>query len=309
MRLGKATGVNVKLYSAIEKKIALLFYNEIYAPLIAELRAEGIENSIDPLLDALKTGKVYYGGGAFSGQFNSRITKRLRDIGAVFDRAAKVYKMPEAQLTPDLRVGITAAMARVDALQGRLLDNLASVDIQAASKQLLFDFGAVADKINDDLMGAIRPFTVAPIFTDEMKANITKEWGENLEIEIKGWADEHILKLRESITQNTFAGNRSRDLDKSIMKGYGVSQKKARFLARQETSLLYSKVREERYADAGINKYKWVTNMDGRERDMHADLNGNIYYFAEPPIVNEKGERLNPGEDFGCRCRARPVLD
>lgn len=79
-------------------------------------------------------------------------------------------------------------------------------------------------------------------------------------------------------------------------------------MARQETSLLTAKYRKLRYTDVGITKYRWSTSHDDRVRKRHKELDGQVFDFEAPPIVNEKGDRKNPGEDFGCRCQAIPII-
>jgi hypothetical protein len=41
---------------------------------------------------------------------------------------------------------------------------------------------------------------------------------------------------------------------------------------------------------------------------MHKALDGKRFKFSEPPVVNKKGERRNPGGDIQCRCVAIPVI-
>lgn len=94
------------------------------------------------------------------------------------------------------------------------------------------------------------------------------------------------------------------------MQQYGASKAKAKFLARQETSLLMSKYQEERFKDLGITHYKWSGADDQRERPDHKLLNGKIFRFDDPPVTNRStGAKNNPGEDFNCRCIAIAIVD
>ena len=88
-----------------------------------------------------------------------------------------------------------------------------------------------------------------------------------------------------------------------------MSRRKARFLARHETSLLVSEYRETKYIELGIERYSWSTSMDTKVRDTHKKLHGKIYYFKYPPVVNKKGDRKGHGKDFGCRCIPRAIVD
>ncbi len=72
--------------------------------------------------------------------------------------------------------------------------------------------------------------------------------------------------------------------------------------------LLYaSRENRRRQQDAGVKRYLWVTMGDSRVRPGHARLNGTIQRWAKPPDVGG-GKRCHPGEDFGCRCQAIPIL-
>ena len=44
-------------------------------------------------------------------------------------------------------------------------------------------------------------------------------------------------------------------------------------------------------------------------REMHKALAGKVFSWDDPPITNEKGDRNNPGQDYGCRCYARPIVE
>lgn len=310
MREGESTGVTSRQVTPIEKAIERFFWEEIYAPLFAELEEAGLENSVDPVIDALKKGKLYYQDGVFFGSINSQISKKLRSIGAKYDARKKAWTLSQASLTPDLIVAVTAANARISRLKGKIIDKIDAINIDEKLAQMNLPFSGVAGAIDKQVTQSLGKLAVEQMFTPEMREAIAEEWGDNLKLYIKGWSDENILNLRNLVTSNTLAGNRGRDLEKMIMKNYGSSKKKAKFLARQETSVLYSKIREQRYKDAGVTKYKWVANLDGRERDLHRELNGKIFSWDSPPIIDERtGQRGHPGEAFGCRCRAKPVLD
>jgi len=109
--------------------------------------------------------------------------------------------------------------------------------------------------------------------------------------------------------QNTMSGQRANNIVKLIQANYNTSLNKAKFLARQETSLLMSSMREQRYKDAGITRYKWSTSHDERVRPLHKRVNGQVFSWDNPPIVGELGEALNPGEDYNCRCVAIPIIE
>jgi SPP1 gp7 family putative phage head morphogenesis protein len=71
-------------------------------------------------------------------------------------------------------------------------------------------------------------------------------------------------------------------MERIIMDNYGVGQRKAKFLARQETALLMSKFHEQRYKEIGVTKYIWSTSNDGdRVRDDHKVLNNKVFFVTD----------------------------
>ena len=62
----------------------------------------------------------------------------------------------------------------------------------------------------------------------------------------------------------------------------------------------------ERYKSVGVQKYRWSTAGDNRVRPEHKALNGKIFDWDNPPLST--GGK-HPGEDFGCRCIAIPIVE
>jgi SPP1 gp7 family putative phage head morphogenesis protein len=72
----------------------------------------------------------------------------------------------------------------------------------------------------------------------------------------------------------------------------------ARFFARDQMARFNKAVTIATYEDAGVTKVKWVTAQDGRVRNSHAALNGQVFSIDNLP------SELN---DYNCRCGLIPV--
>lgn len=296
----------------LEKKIAKFYEDAIYRPLIQELRADNIEieNAGDALIDALKSGRVYYDSGKIKGDFNSGITKAIRAYGGKYQASSKSYLFADSLMTPDIKSAIAISEMRMAGLQSKIINKIDSLNIQEAMRQYEFNFDDEVKRIDKDLNKTLAKISVPVKMTSEQIDIIGKEWGENLELYIKEWAEDNIIKLRREILQNTQRGKRASVMAKYIEKEYNSSRKKAKFLARQETSLLMSKMRETRYKGAGLFKYEWVASNDERTRHDHEILDGKIFDWDNPPVVDRAtGRRAHAGEDFNCRCIAKPVIE
>jgi SPP1 gp7 family putative phage head morphogenesis protein len=304
-----------KYYLSIEAEIIRLFADVMFRPLLAAIKCqeqELINSFFDPLYESIVNGLVYWQDGHFCGEFNAKISKRLRDIGAIFNPKSKTWSIPRELIPVDLRFAQAGADSRYDNLRHAFLRTLTDMSISSIDKisDIPDEYVKTINWMEEDFQKSVKGITIPIQLTESQRNMIAAEWGQNLDKYVKDWTEQNILKLRQQVQANTFAGRRSVDLLKMLKDNYGVSQRKAKFLARQETSLLLSKFRETRYRDAGAKRYKWSTSHDERVRKDHDDLHNKIYSWDMPPVTNRRtGARNNPGEDFGCRCTAIALFE
>lgn len=302
-----------RYWKNIEAEIQRIFDEIIYKKIIEALSVSPreVKNSNNPLLEAIEKGTVWYDNGQFKGQFNSKISKQLKDIGASYNRKSKSWSYL-GTLPPEISAASALAASRYEDIRKAVLFTLDNIDIESINRlsDIPDRYNQTIDWMEGDFQKTVKAITIAPNLTTEQKNIITAEWGQNLDKYVKDWTVENIFKLRKDIQENAFAGRRAESMIKYIQDNYQVSKRKARFLARQETSLLMSKFHETRYQDVGIQRYRWSTSNDERVRKDHKDLNNKIYDWSNPPIVDRvNGRRAHPGEDFGCRCVAIPILE
>lgn len=261
----------------------------------------------DVIIEAIKSGQIEYANGKFYGKFNSKISKALIDMGAKYNKITKTFDIAQDLLPISVIEAIAASAVLAATIRKQLLDFLNTFDIKHYMPDLQKVLDVPLDEILEDLdeqayLTLKDAISIDVKVTPELREDLKREYTENLELSIKNFTNEQIIELRQIIEENTFKQNSNKSFIKQIQERYGVTESKAKFLANQETSLLVAKYRKSTYTRAGITKYKWSTSHDARVRPLHKDLDGQIFSFDNPPIVNKKGERKNPGEDFGCRC-------
>lgn len=154
-------------------------------------------------------------------------------------------------------------------------------------------------------------------YKGEMYAEALKQWvAENIR-QIKSIPSETLGNLEQTILNGYREGKSIREMKKVIQADYDVSKRKAELLARDQLSTLNAQITKMQQTDAGVKQYKWSTSKDSRVRDCHAELEGQIYSWDDPPEMwyDTKNGRVytgrycNPGEDYLCRCVAIPVFD
>ncbi len=297
--------------SEVEKVINEYYLFLIFRPLQYIMRDVCMEiiNGKDPLITAIKSGKIRYENGEFTGSYDSNLTKRFKSIGAKYDGRSKSWKIE--YLPPEISFAVTEAKSKfIDASQ-RMISALDAAAVKNIAAPVNFTpaFTKILQDIEKTLDFTTKSITIKPKVNKEMLETLARDWSNNLDLYVRGWAGEAIRDMRETVLQKAFSGYRAEAMEEGLQRVYGVSKSKAKFLARQETSLLMSKYTAQRYRQAGITRYKWSTSHDERVRDRHRELNGKVFYFSDPPPSGDKGEPGKPGEPFGCRCIAIPIVD
>lgn len=281
--------------------------------------SERTNGSTSAIKAALSSGRLWYADGAFGSAegFGSGLSRELRGIGARLDAKRGVFVISPTSIPMDLKSAIDTAQATAQAVHKGMIGTLEAAAQNLAIAPVGLKLAAPIERILRDLdaqfgksVKGIEAVTVSPVLQPAVRQALTKGLTENLSLYIRNFAEEKIPELRKMVEANLMSGSRLDRLSEMIEAQYGVSKRKATFLATQETSLLTAKFRMERAKNVGSTRYVWHTRNDQRVRDDHAELDGTTQFWDQPPVVNKaKGKHANPGEDYGCRCWASPVIE
>ncbi len=308
-----------KYKDEIEKEIRLQFRKLLYAPIMKILgeSENRLENSRSDLLKAISSGRIAHRNGVFRGTFNARVSAELKKLGAKWDGTN--YVIPFPSLPKDVASSIQRSEDRFKRNLEKIDDKLSQILPAKIAGQIKVSdyFSSAIFKVEKDLNKTLEKITVPAQLTDQQRKEIAEGWSENMKLSIQTFADKEIQDLRTAVQASAFAGNRFETLVKSIEDSYGVTQRKAQFLARQETNLLMAEFRKTRYVSAGVEKYRWRTVVGSAAhpvRDAHKKLDGQIFSWNNPPITTdiangEAARRNNPGQDYNCRCFAIPIVE
>jgi len=271
---------------------------------------EYVQNSGNALELAIISGKISYQDGVFVGEFNKTTSKILKDLGAKWTK--KGWKLDADKLDAYYLSAIVQAKAIDSKKVERLLNNLMGVDVKRIASKADVEriYQKAVENINKKLDDGLRQVpTVRAQFSEEQLDGIKKEYTENMKLHIKGWAQDEIDTLRVKVNENVRKGIRYEELAKYIEKRYEATPQKALFIARQETRLLSTEMKKQKYEKAGITEFKWIARKDDKVREDHAELDGQIFRFDDPPIIDSRtGKRGLPGQSFNCRCAMRPII-
>lgn len=106
------------------------------------------------------------------------------------------------------------------------------------------------------------------------------------------------------------SGERHESVSRKISERLNVSLSRARLIARDQVLSFQAELNQARQQALGVTHYTWRTAGDNRVRDTHADREGNVYSWADPPGDPEDPARGgHPGEAINCRCYAEPIFE
>lgn len=144
----------------------------------------------------------------------------------------------------------------------------------------------------------IDPTVHEPWLAEYMRSCIT----ENVSY-ITNIKDEYFQKIESIILQGVKNGKSIKSIREQLVEKIGMSQKRAQFIAVDQTGSIFGQMNAKRHQQMGVEKFKWSTSHDERVRMSHRALDGHIYSYNKPP-----SEGL-PGTPFRCRCVAIPEFD
>lgn len=327
-------------YEQIEARIRAVFKRQLYGPILrlleiperllrnanahndgrtgsGRIHVANSRGAPSSLAKRLASGQITYSNGAFRGSFDAGSSRELKELGAKWDTKTSSFKLRREELPSALRESISIANVRYQERLRRIDKTLAQQNLPAEIADNIETadlFARAAEKTNNLIAKSLKGHGVIPPLTAKEKKKIADEWQNNMDLWIKDFTEKEIIALRKDIAENVSTGNRHEAIVQTLQRSYGVTANKAKFLARQETALLMAKFKETRYTSANIKEYKWGCVAGSKNhpvRPSHKILEGKIFKWQDPPITTPQGEavrRNNPGQDYNCRCFARPIV-
>lgn len=130
------------------------------------------------------------------------------------------------------------------------------------------------------------------------------------------------MAVSNSLTSEDPEHQGMRGIYRHLTEVEGIEDGRARFIAEDQTSKVYTTINSERMKGAGLKKFKWVHTAAGKTfRQCHVDHDGEVFlleggpdelYYEDGSDANaglKKGDRGKPGWAPFCHCQMQAVLD
>jgi len=106
--------------------------------------------------------------------------------------------------------------------------------------------------------------------------------------------------VERTITSGVREGLTTREVGRQLSDKLGVSEKRARLIARDQIAKLNGELNQVRQENLGIDAYIWQSMNDARVRPEHRARQGQRFTWDKPPRDG------HPGRPVNCRCYAEP---
>lgn len=140
---------------------------------------------------------------------------------------------------------------------------------------------------------------------EDLAGYLTEAAGRNTSL-ITSLADDTVKRVQQAVYDNGIAGNSAATLRKTLQEQFGIVDRRAKLIARDQTAKWNADMSRIRQQQAGVTSYVWMTSHDERVRERHRKLDGKTYKWGE--ATGAEGG-LPPGQPVQCRCVARGVVE
>lgn len=303
----------------VQKALFSYLWEGIYKPMfdMLEIKPEKAKNSIDVISQALRDGRIYYAEGGFRAKtkFTAAQSRELLAWGAKYDSYRRMYRIDYNQIPMTVRVALAeseiSAKNTITQLEVFLREVEANIPYIVESMVFNEEVMTILDDAQNEIKKNIKHLNIIePELSEAQKQEIAQSYTNNMRYYIKNFAEKRIPEMRQRVQDLVLKGYRTDAVEKMLQREYNIGANKAKFLAQNETSIMLAEYKRVTYQEMGFDKFIWRTIMDGREREEHKKLNGRIFRYDDPPIIDERtGLRGLPGQTYNCRCEAIPYRD
>jgi SPP1 gp7 family putative phage head morphogenesis protein len=228
----------------------------------------------------------------------------LREIEKLFRaEGGNLGYSEDASLSSQARIAMNGLRRIFSRLFAKKADDLADAMIAKASRANAAGVGASLKELSGGL--SIKTDFISGKLKETLKAAVAENVGL-----IRSIPQRYLDQAEGAVMRSITTGNGMADLVPELQRLGGITVTRARFIARDQTNKANMVLTRGRLQAAGIRHFQWVHTGRSREpRPLHEWLNGQVFAFDDPPVIDGKtGKKGFPGDLINCKCRMRPYV-
>lgn len=216
---------------------------------------------------------------------------------------AKEYFALDASISSQARIFTNAMMNKFNAQFAALAKPIATAHVNALGRASSSSLHGSLKQLTGGF--SLKTTSLAGDIEDVVTASITQ----NVNL-IKTISQQYLNGVQGAVMRSITTGRGLADLIPYLEKQKGISARRARFIARDQTVKAYNAINRSRLDSVGLKKAEWLHTSGSRHpRKSHIAMNGKIFNISEGLYDSEVGRNVNPSELYGCNCRYIPVID
>lgn len=147
-------------------------------------------------------------------------------------------------------------------------------------------------------------FQMTPIMRDAVNASIA----ENVSL-IKSIPQKYFTEVEGTVMRGYTRGHDLGYITEELTKRYGITSRRAAFIARDQTNKLAAVATQARRIDLGLYEAEWQHSGAGKEpRHSHVMAGKEKMRFDVRKGAYIDGEYILPGQKPNCKCGSRTIL-
>jgi SPP1 gp7 family putative phage head morphogenesis protein len=126
---------------------------------------------------------------------------------------------------------------------------------------------------------------------------------------IKSIPTQYLTQVEGLVMRSVQTGRNLSTLTAQLEKNFGVTHKRAAFIARDQNNKATSALTRARQIELGINKAIWMHSHAGKvPRPTHVAMDGKKYDVKKGMYDKAEKAWVHPGELINCRCFSRSIV-
>ena len=219
-------------------------------------------------------------------------TETVKALMPIAKQATGDSKMVADSLFSDFKSAFSKTANTIKAKVSGIAETLAKTVV---SKQKTVSDSQLIDMLlkqtGIDFSGLMSDEALGDAFDEAVESNIAL---------IKSLSQQYLYRIEFAVMASLQAGTLNTSLADDLSRIEGITQNRARLIARDQLGKINSRLSQLRQQALGITHYTWSTSLDERVRKRHANWEGDLIAWDSPPPDG------HPGQPIQCRCTAIP---
>lgn len=238
---------------------------------------------------------------AMARQMTKEVTESVKELFKTPE--AEFFFAQDANVATDARRAMNLLSTRFERLYSqhaevmarRMLDRVSEESRSAMMRSLKKLAGEVTLKVAD----------ISPALRTMFEASIS----ENVDL-IKSIPAQYLDRVKGAVNRSITGTGGIGPLMDEIEKYDGMTKRRSRNIALDQTRRAYQAINVERAKASGVKKATWVHTGGSKEpRPKHKAFSGKVFLLSEGAPIGDKGQNVIPGEEIACRCTMVPIID